>query len=145
MQPTPRTSTSSWRPAWRTALSSASFTPLEFEDMQPAARQQRMVNFFAEARSFSVISSRSSMTMVEPSFHMFEGQGGSLTRSHSSVIDNCRSDSTGADATRREKGELIVGCRLAGFDARLLLDGGEHFVAAFDVAGSAHADHAGVL
>src|ERR1035441_10648954 len=87
MQPTPRTSTWSSSPISLTAFSRPSFTPLELEDMQPAAIQQRTTYFFRAARSLSAISFRSSITMADPSFHMCERGLGGLARRNGAVID----------------------------------------------------------
>ena len=120
MQPTPRTSTWSSRPASLTAFSSASLTPFELDDMQPAAMQQRMTYFLRDARSFSAISFRSSMTMADPSFHMFERRFGRLPRRDRAVINHRRGDAAGADAARREQRELAVRRGFAGLDLRLV-------------------------
>ena len=108
MQPTPRTSTCSSRPASLTAFSRASLTPFELEDMQPAAMQQRMTYFFRDARSFSAISIRSSITMADPSFHLFERQFGRLPRRDRSVINHRRGDAARPDAARRQQRKLAV-------------------------------------
>src|ERR1700690_3346085 len=142
MQPTPRTSTSSVSPASLTACSRFFLTASELEDMQPAAIQQRMTVFLRAARSFSAISLRSSMTIGHPSFHLGEGGFGRLARRDRAVINDGGRNAAGADAARRQQGELVVRRGFAGLDFRLFLDGGEHLVGALDVTGCAHADHA---
>src|ERR1041384_654502 len=113
--------------------------------MQPAARQQRIVFGLREALSFSAISIRSSMTMVDPSFHMFEGRRGSLARRDRAVIDDSRSDAAGANAPGGQQRELIIRSRFAGFDASLLLHRSEDFIPAFDITCRAHANDTRVL
>src|ERR1017187_4497381 len=145
MQPTPRTSTWSSSPASLTALSRPSFTPLELEDMQPAAMQQRTTYFFRDARSFSTISIRSSITMASPSFHMFEHCVGRLSWGNGPVIHHRRGDAAGADAARGEQRNLPVWRGFTGLNPRLFLNRGEQLVRASDIASRAHADDAGVL
>src|SRR5216684_6789697 len=145
MHPTPRTSTSSSSPASRTAFTRASFTPLELDDMHPAARQQWMVCFLAAARSFWVISMRSSMIMVEPSFHMFQSRLGTLPRRDCPIIDHCRRDPAGSNAPRRQQRKTIVRRGFPRFDARFCLDCREHFIPAFHIASCPHTNHTGML
>src|ERR1700690_261388 len=104
MQPTPRTSTSLASPASLTADSRFFLTASELEDMQPAARQQRMMVFLRPARSFSAISLRSSMTIGHPSFHLGEGGFGRLARRDRAVINDGGGNAGGANGERREKG-----------------------------------------
>src|SRR5664279_1842738 len=145
MQPTPRTSTWSSRPASLTAFSRPSLTPLELEDMQPAAMQQRTTYFFRDARSFSAISIRSSITMASPSFHMFERGLGCLARGDGAVINYRRGDAARANAARRKQRKVPVGGGFARLNPCLLLNRGEHFISPSDVAGRAHTDDASVL
>src|ERR1035438_10371312 len=145
MQPTPRTSTSSLKPASLTACSRFFLTASELDDMQPAAMQQRMTVFLRAARSFSAIALRSSMTIGNPSFQVFENGFGSLARRDCAVVDDRRCDAAGADAARGKQRKLAVRRCFPGLDFRLLFNRGEHLVRAFDVAGRAEADDASVL
>src|ERR1039457_1052344 len=145
MQPTPRTSTSSLKPASLTACSRFFLTVSDLDDMQPAAMQQRMTVFLRVARSFSAIALRSSMTIGNPSFQVFDRGFRSLARRDRAVINDRRRDAAGADAPRGQQRKLVVRRRFASLDFRLLLDRGEHLVRAFDIAGRAEADDASVL
>src|SRR5512138_1043347 len=108
MQPTPRTSTWSSSPASLTAFSRFSLTPFEFEDMQPAAMQHRMVYFLRPARSFSAICIRSSMSMADPSFHLLQGRLGGLAGCDGAVVDYCGGNAAGADAPGGQQRQLVV-------------------------------------
>src|SRR5579885_1551517 len=137
MQPTPRTSTSFARPASLTACSRLFLTAPEFEDIQPAARQQRMVNFFRAARSFPARAFKSSMIISQPLFYVFERRFRRLVRPDHAVIHHGRGNPARADAAGREQREFVVRCRLAGLDFRVALNGGEHLCGAFDITGRA--------
>src|SRR5271165_2440482 len=144
MHPTPRTSTRSPSPASFTALSRPALTASAREDMQPAAVQQRMTVFLREAFSFSAIAMRSSMSMGNPSFHVGHGRLGRLAGNGHPVVDDGGRYAAGANAAGGQERELLVGSRLAGLDARLLLDRGENLGRAADVACGAEADDARV-
>src|ERR1035437_1129831 len=144
MQPTPRTSTWSSSPASLTAFSRPSFTPLELEDMQPAAMQQRTTYFFRAARSFCAISFRSSITMAGPSFHMCEHALGCLPRRDGPVIHCRRGDAARADAAGGEQRDIPVRRGFPGLNPRLLLNRREQFVRPFDITGRAQANDARV-
>src|ERR1039457_3809582 len=128
MQPTPRTSTSSLKPASLTACSRFFLTASELDDMQPAAMQQRMTVFLRAARSFSAIALRSSMTIGNPSFQMFDRSFRGLARRDHAIIHDRRRNAAGADAPRGQQRKLVVRRRIAGLDLCLLFDCGEHLV-----------------
>src|SRR5690242_17214487 len=115
MQPTPRTSTRSESPSSLTAFSSCFLTPSPCDDMQPAAMQQRSVNFFRAASSFSLIRRRSLRSMFHPFLELFQGGIRRLARRDRAVIDDGRGDAAGANATGREQGNLVVRGGLARF------------------------------
>jgi len=83
--------------------------------------------------------------LVVPGFHVVEEGLGCLAGGDGAVEDDGGGDAAGADAAGGEQGEEAVGGGFAGCDFCFLLDGGEEAVGAFDVAGGAHADDAGVF
>src|SRR3974390_3088783 len=145
MQPTPRTATSSAKPASFTACSRLFLTASELDDMQPAAMQQRMTVFLRVVRSFSAIALRSSMTIGNPSFHMFECGFGGLPWRDGAIVNDRRRDTASPDAARGQQGKLVVRGGLTGLDFRLFFDRGEHLGSAPDITGGAQANDAGVF
>src|ERR1041384_8060800 len=96
------------------------------EDMQPADMQQRMQVGFLLVCSFSAIATNSSRSMMGPSFQVFDGRGGGLTRGDLAVIDDGGRDAAGADAAGGEERNLVVRGRFAGFDFQGVLNGRQH-------------------
>ncbi len=145
MQPTSRTWTRSPRPASSMAAPRSSITAVAPEDRQPAAVQTRTWTGLREARSFSAIARRSSRSIVEPSFQVFQRRFRLLVPGHLAVEDHDGGQPAGAQAPRRHERDPAVGRRLARDDPGPPLDGLEQRVGPIDVARRARADDAGVL
>src|SRR5437899_2545929 len=102
MQPTPQTSTRSSIFSFLTAASRLCLTASEFEEMQPAAVQQRIGTSFRVLRSLSAISSSSARSMFEPSLHMLEGRCGGLIARYGAIEDHGGRDAARTEAARRQ-------------------------------------------